>query len=44
MRLKLDLPKERWNFIKSKLEPHKNDSETISLFYCLMFLFVLYHY
>ena len=34
MKLKLDLPKERWNFIKSKLEPHKNDSETVSLF-CL---------
>ena len=30
----LDLPKERWEFIKSKLEPHKNDSETVTLF-CL---------
>jgi hypothetical protein len=34
MKLKLDLPKERWDFIKSKLEPHKNDSETVTLF-CL---------
>ena len=33
MKLKLDLPKERWHFIKNKLEfPHKNDSETITLF------------
>ena len=32
MQLKLDLPIERWEFIKSKLEPHKNDSETITLF------------
>tara|TARA_R100001594_G_scaffold79821_1_gene114408 strand:- start:31 stop:360 length:330 start_codon:yes stop_codon:yes gene_type:complete len=32
MRLKLDLPAERWQFIKSKLEPFKNDSETITLF------------
>ena len=32
MRLKLDLPAERWQFIKNKLEPFKNDSETITLF------------
>ena len=34
MQLKLDLQIERWEFIKSILEPHKNDSETVSLF-CL---------
>ena len=34
MKLKLDLPKDRWDFIKNKLEPYKNDSETVSLF-CL---------
>ena len=32
MKLNLDLPRERWEFIKSKLEPHKNDSETVTLF------------
>ena len=25
MKLNLDLPKDRWDFIKSKLEPHKDD-------------------
>ena len=32
MRLKLDLPTDSWNFILNKLEPHKKDSETITLF------------
>ena len=32
MKLKLDLPIDRWNFVLQKLEPHKKDSETISLF------------
>ena len=34
MKLKLDLPLDRWNFVLQKLEPHKNDSETVTLF-CL---------
>ena len=32
MKLNLDLPKDRWDFIKSKLEPLIDDSETITLF------------
>jgi len=32
MKLNLDLPKERWEFIKKKLEPFKDDSETVTLF------------
>jgi hypothetical protein len=32
MKLQLDLPKDRWDFIKNKLEPFTNDSETITLF------------
>ena len=32
MKLKLDLPIDRWNFVLQKLEPHKKDSETITLF------------
>ena len=32
MKLQLDLPKDRWDFIKSKLEPFTNDSETITSF------------
>lgn len=32
MKLNLDLPIDRWNFVLQKLEPHKVDSETITLF------------
>ena len=32
MFLKLDLPIDRWHFVLKKLEPHKKDSETITLF------------
>ena len=31
MILNLDLPVDKWQFLKTKLQPHKKDSETITL-------------